>query len=121
MDDMINALKVIIVKSPNAMREAIKTIQAINSKSPMAQKRYNHVASIALNDGAANFSDEERVLIVGCMAAEDGERGRPTLYSQTMRQTSIWMPEEMIAWLKEHGSLSEQIREMVAERMKKEI
>jgi len=45
--------------------------------------------------------------------------GRPKLYSnQEMRQTAIWLPSEMIIWIKKNGlSMSKQIREMIQEKI----
>lgn len=44
--------------------------------------------------------------------------GRPTYYGQPMRQTAIWLPEEMITWLKaQPGTMSETIRELIQKAM----
>ena len=46
--------------------------------------------------------------------------GRPSIYGKPMTQTAIWLTEEMIAWLKaQPGGMSEQIRAMIEEKMKK--
>jgi len=45
--------------------------------------------------------------------------GRPPFYGEKMRQTAIWLPDEMIAWLKtQPGSISETIRSLVEQAMK---
>ncbi len=31
---------------------------------------------------------------------EEASAGRPTYFDQPMKQTAVWLPEEMIAWLK---------------------
>jgi hypothetical protein len=60
---MINALRLIITKSPVAMREAIAAIRAIDAKSPMVQHRYNTVVDLALSDPQAEFTAEERSML----------------------------------------------------------
>lgn len=47
--------------------------------------------------------------------------GRPSIYDKPMRQTAIWLTEEMIAWLKaQPGSMSDQLRAMIEEKMQNE-
>ena len=47
--------------------------------------------------------------------------GRPVLYDKPMKQTAIWMTTEMIEWLKSQpGSMSDQMRAMIEEKMKHE-
>lgn len=60
---MIDALRLIITKSPAAMREAIAAIRAIDAKSPMVQHRYNTVVDLALSDPQAEFTTQERAMI----------------------------------------------------------
>lgn len=44
--------------------------------------------------------------------------GRPTKYKNPMRQTAVWLPEEMINWLKSQPeTVSETIRNLVEEKM----
>lgn len=50
---------------------------------------------------------------------EEASAGRPTYYDEPMKQTAIWLPDEMIAWLKSQGTMSDKIRELIAEAMKK--
>ena len=45
--------------------------------------------------------------------------GRPTYYGQAMKQTAIWLPVEMIEWLKSQGTMSEVVRSLVEQAMKK--
>ena len=116
-DNKINALRLIAAKSPNAMREAIKTIQAIDLNSPVAQRRYNHTVQIAFNDPQAEFSADERAMIADGLDIVE-QPGRPTLYGETMRQTAIYLPEEMIAWINaQPGSMSETIRGLIQDKM----
>jgi len=45
---------------------------------------------------------------------EEASAGRPTYYSEAMKQTAIWLPEPMLTWLKDQpGSMSETIRTMI--------
>lgn len=70
---MEQALKLIISKSPDAMREAIKTLQAISVKSPVVQQRYNHVVEMALNDPQAEFTADERGMLANSLAVPESE------------------------------------------------
>ena len=46
--------------------------------------------------------------------------GRPPLFSKTMKQASIWLPEEMITWLsKQPNTMSQTIRNMIQNAMDK--
>ena len=45
--------------------------------------------------------------------------GRPSIYDKPMKQTALWLTDEMIEWLKaQPGSMSEQLRSMIEEKMK---
>jgi hypothetical protein len=113
----IDALRIIAAKSINAVHDAVKTIQAIDLNSPMAQRRYNHTVEIALNDPAADFTPGEQATILSEMDTVSG-LGRPTLYGETMRQTAIYLPEDMIAWLNQQpGNMSVTIRELITRAM----
>ncbi len=70
---MIEALRIIAAKSPAAAAEAIKTL-----KIPVKtrQIRYNFVADMAINDPEANFSAEERALIVKFIEPIDQAKSR---------------------------------------------
>jgi uncharacterized protein (DUF4415 family) len=50
---------------------------------------------------------------------EEANSGRPTYFDQPMRQTAIWLPEDMIAWLKSTGGMGDKVRDLIAEAMKK--
>jgi len=44
--------------------------------------------------------------------------GRPPMYDEPMRQTAVWLPEEMIDWLKsQDGSMSDAIRGLIESKM----
>jgi type IV pilus biogenesis protein CpaD/CtpE len=72
---MENALKLIITKSPEAMNEALKTLQAIRANSPMVQRRYNRTVEIALSDPQAEFTMADRAVLAELLTA-DGEGAR---------------------------------------------
>jgi hypothetical protein len=61
--DIIEALKIIIAKSPNAAEEAIRTIAAARNNSPILQVRYSNVLIRALADPRAEFTPDERELL----------------------------------------------------------
>ena len=47
--------------------------------------------------------------------------GRPALYDKPLKQTAVWLTEEMLEWLKaQSGSMSDQLRAMIEEKMKNE-
>jgi hypothetical protein len=58
--DIIEALKIIIAKSPNAAEEAIRTIAAARNNSPVLQIRYSNVLIRAMADPEAKFTADER-------------------------------------------------------------
>ena len=60
---MTDALKTIIAKSSAAGSEAIKTMQAIQVRSPILQIRYNRTVEMALEDREATFTPDERTLL----------------------------------------------------------
>jgi type IV pilus biogenesis protein CpaD/CtpE len=60
---MTDALKTIIAKSSAAGSEAIKTMQAIHTQSPILQLRYNRTVEMALEDREATFTPNERALL----------------------------------------------------------
>lgn len=48
------------------------------------------------------------------------ELGRPPIFSKKMKQTAVWLPENMITWLKaQPGSMSEVIRKLIQDAMEK--
>lgn len=49
---------------------------------------------------------------------EEATAGRPTYFGEPMPQTAIWLPEEMIAWLKSQpNTMSDVIRELIQKAM----
>lgn len=49
-----------------------------------------------------------------------GEVGRPTFYSKKMKQTAVWLTDEMIEWLKSQpGTMSVVIRKLIQDAMNK--
>ncbi len=63
MTDIVQALQIIIARSPNASEEALRTISAVQNNSPVAQNRYLFVLQRALADQDANFTPEERQML----------------------------------------------------------
>lgn len=48
----------------------------------------------------------------------EASAGRPTYYGQTMKQTAVWLPDEMITWLKaQPGTMGEAIRDLIKKAM----
>lgn len=52
--------------------------------------------------------------------AYDPRSGRPPIYDQPMKQTAIWLPEEMLNWLKQQPKpMSEIMRDLIKDAMEK--
>jgi hypothetical protein len=52
------------------------------------------------------------------VVVEEAVSGRPTFYDQPMKQTAIWLPDEMIAWLKaQPQNMGETIRDLIKTAM----
>lgn len=50
---------------------------------------------------------------------EEAQAGPPSYYGKPMKQTAIWLPEEMIAWLKaQPAPMSETLRGLIEQAMK---
>jgi hypothetical protein len=47
------------------------------------------------------------------------QRGRPPMSGEKMVQTAIWLRRDQLEYLKSNGNLSEQVREMIDQSMKK--
>ena len=43
--------------------------------------------------------------------------GRPTLYGEKMKQVAVWLPDDMVAWLRAQDSISETLRDLVRKAM----
>lgn len=71
--DIVEALKIIIARSPNAAEEAIRAIAAARNRSPVLQIRYLTVLTRALADPQASFSAEERELLSSAIEAPESE------------------------------------------------
>lgn len=49
---------------------------------------------------------------------EDASAGRPTFFGEPMKQVSVYLPETMIAWLKDQpGGMGESIRNLIKKEM----
>lgn len=55
-----DALRLIAAKSPDQMRNAIRTLQSVMNETPVAQQRAQKVIGWALQDPQAEFTAEER-------------------------------------------------------------
>jgi hypothetical protein len=77
---MIDTLKLIVARSPNASHMALQCIKAARAESPVLQSRYNQVAEIAINDPAAGWTPEERGEIAAHLDVAEADTRR----SQTM-------------------------------------
>lgn len=76
---MIDALRIIVAKSPLAASQAVQCIAAIKAKSPVLQQRYNRVVELAFSDSQADpFTSEERQLIAEHVTGEGGEGSAKT-------------------------------------------
>jgi len=73
---MIDALKIIVARSPQAASQAMQCISAIKAKSLVVQQRYNHTVNSAFSDPNAEFSPDERDLIASYIAGEGEEEAR---------------------------------------------
>ena len=62
---MIDALRIIAAKSSYAGAQAMQCIRAIQVGSPVVTERYNRVVELAFSDLQADFTQEERQMIVG--------------------------------------------------------
>lgn len=76
---MIDALRIIVAKSPYAAQEAMKCIQSIKAKSPMVHNRYNRAVEMAFSDHQANFSPDERELIASFIEGGTGSNRSMTV------------------------------------------
>lgn len=65
-----------------------------------------------------HYEDYEKAFDV---VVEEASAGRPAIYDKPMKQTAVWLTEEMIEWLKaQPGSMSDQLRAMIEEKMNHE-
>lgn len=52
---------------------------------------------------------------------DEEQQGRPPIFDEPMKQTAIWLPKEMIKWLKSQpGTMSEVIRNLIKQAMNKQ-
>lgn len=67
----IELLRLIAARSPAALQEAADAIRAQQIGSPLAARRAERAASLALADAAAQWSAEERAALAGLLGAEE--------------------------------------------------
>ncbi len=77
--EIINILRLIIAKSQSIRDEAVRMIKTLDIDSPIIQRRLNYVASRALDDSSAGFSDGEIAQITRLLSPEDTETRDYTL------------------------------------------
>lgn len=70
----IDALKLIIARSPRAAGDAITAIAAARNNSPVLDVRYLRVMQLALNDPDAEFSAAERAQLAEGVPNPGGTR-----------------------------------------------
>lgn len=80
MNDIIDALKTIVARSPRAAGEAMRTIVAARNNSPVLQARYAQVLIRALADPDAKFTDEEREALAAGIDAPEPGGGRDLVF-----------------------------------------
>lgn len=107
---MLDALKLIAGRSTDAMREALRAIQAVNAGSPVAQQKYNQVAEIALNDASAGFTPAEISSVIDHIALV-GSVGRE--YMLHIRLTDTERDELQLAADTAGASMSAYARRML--------
>ncbi len=73
MNDIIDALKLVIARSPRAAEDAIRTIAAARNNSPVLQVRYSNVLIQALADPEASFTPDERAILAAGIEAPESE------------------------------------------------
>ncbi len=71
--EIADILRIIAAKSESIRGEATRAIMALNADSPIIKRRLNLVASHALSDSSAGFTDEEIVRITYLLSAENEE------------------------------------------------
>jgi len=73
---LIDALKLIIARSPSAGENAVRALASARAGSPMAQTRYQQVLIQALADPQAEWTSEERMTLADAVsgAAETSTR-----------------------------------------------
>jgi hypothetical protein len=105
---MINALRLMIAKSPQASPAAINTMAAIRVQSPLVGLFYMRAVQGALHDPLSNFTEEERTLLASYLTEEE-----PPTSKQSVLQVRISdIEKEHIERLarSEQVSISEYIR-----------
>jgi hypothetical protein len=105
--DTIEALKLIIARSPRAAEHAVIAIQAARNKSPILQARYAQVLTMALADPAAEFTADERAVLAAGIDGGDAGGRDFTLRVRLTEQERVSLSDAADA---EGISLSEYVR-----------
>lgn len=72
----IDILRLIIARSPDAAREGIGAIKALQSGSPMAARRAERSAQIALEDSEAKWTADERAQLAELLGTTGSDEPR---------------------------------------------
>jgi len=73
---LIDALKIIIARSPDAGADAVRALAAARAGSPTAQTRYQHVLTRALADPEAGWTPDERAALAAGIDSDTGDEMR---------------------------------------------
>ncbi len=111
MNDMVDALRLIAARSEAIGHEAVKLLIR-PGQQPYQQHHYNLVARHALGDSAANWTAEERALILRHIEADEPEPGnrRRTL---RVRLTDGEMAQVQAMAEAEGQTISELVRQRI--------
>lgn len=66
-----DALRLIAAKSPDQMRNAIRTLQSVLNDTPIAVQRAQKVISWALQDPQGEFTTDERAALAALLGGSD--------------------------------------------------
>jgi hypothetical protein len=82
---MLEALRLIVARSPMAGHDAVQTLRAYHARSPILGTRYALVLEQALADPDAQFTPEERQLLADAIVTGPIEGGDDGARDQTVR------------------------------------
>lgn len=69
--NVVDALRLIAAKSPDQMRNAVRTLRSVQNDTPVAQQRAERVISWALQDPQAEFTTEDRTALAALLGGSD--------------------------------------------------
>lgn len=107
---MIDALRIIVAKSPYAGEQAMQCIRAAQVKSPVVKDRYNRVVQLAFGDSQAQFTPDERELIASYIEGGTGSNRSMTVRFRVTTEEN----EDLIARAEaDDVGVSEYIRSLI--------